>query len=76
VLVCAVLPLGAAGAMLNMIYDLMRVSFLKGEALEAASVTLSANAGKAFTGTLAIALGLAAGMTIVKLLAQQDPKEA
>jgi uncharacterized membrane protein YjjB (DUF3815 family) len=29
VLVCAVLPLGAAGAMLNMIYDLMRVSFLK-----------------------------------------------
>jgi uncharacterized membrane protein YjjB (DUF3815 family) len=72
VLICAVLPLGAAVAMLNMLYDLMRVSFLKGEALEAASVTLSANAGKAFTGTLAVALGLVVGMTAVRLLARED----
>ena len=64
-LICGVLPLGSAVAMFNMIFDLMRVSSLKGEALSAASVALSANAGKAFTGTLAIALGLATGMAIV-----------
>ena len=43
-----------------------------GDALTAASVALSANFGKAFTGTLAIALGLAAGMAIIRLVKRQD----
>lgn len=72
VLICAVLPLGAAVAMFNMIFELMRVSSLKGEELSAASVALSANTGKVFTGTLAIALGLAAGMAIVKLFRREE----
>lgn len=76
VLVCAVLPLGAAVAMLNTIYELMRVSFLKGEALTAAAQALSVNAGKVFTGTLAIALGLVVGMALVGSLARRDVKAA
>ena len=43
-----------------------------GDALTAASVALNANFGKAFTGTLAIALGLAAGMAIIRLVKRQD----
>lgn len=67
VLVSAVLPLGAAGAMFNAIIGLMRVSSLEGEALHEASVALSADIGKAFTVSLAIALGLAAGVAIARL---------
>ncbi|MGB7946881.1 MAG: threonine/serine exporter family protein, partial [Candidatus Binatia bacterium] len=65
VLICGVLPLGAAVAMFNVIFELMKVSSLEGEALSAASVALSANTGKAFIGTLAIALGLGAGVALV-----------
>ena len=72
VLVSSVLPLGAAGAMFNAIMDLMKVSSLKGEALGQATVSLSANIGKAFTTSLAIALGLAAGMAIVRLLRREE----
>jgi uncharacterized membrane protein YjjB (DUF3815 family) len=67
VLICGVLPLGAAVAVFNMIFDLLKVSSFKGDALIAASAALSENISKAFTGTLAIALGLAAGMAIVQL---------
>jgi hypothetical protein len=49
----------------------MKVSTLKGEALSAASIALSANAGKALTGTLAIAVGLAAGIAIMKLFGRE-----
>jgi uncharacterized membrane protein YjjB (DUF3815 family) len=72
VLICAVLPLGAAVAMFNVILELMKVSSLKGEALNASSVALTANAGKAFAGTLAIAVGIAAGMAIVRLIRRDD----
>jgi hypothetical protein len=72
VLICGVLPLGAAVAMFNAIINLMKVSAAKGEALTAASVELNANVGKAFTGTLAIALGLAAGMAIIRLVKRND----
>ena len=72
VLICGVLPLGAAVAMFNAITDLMKVSSLTGDALTAASVALSANFGKAFTGTLAIALGLAAGTAVVRLIKRQE----
>lgn len=72
VLVSGVLPLGAAIAMFNAILELMKVSSLEGEALSRASVALSANIGKAFTTSLAIALGLAAGMAIVRLLRREE----
>jgi uncharacterized membrane protein YjjB (DUF3815 family) len=71
VLICAILPLGSSVAMFSMIFDLLRVSSLNEEALVAAAVSLSANAGKAFTGTLAIALGLGAGMAIVRLVKRE-----
>ena len=72
VLICGVLPLGAAVAMFNMILDLMKVSSSSGETLSAASVALIANTGKVFTGTLAIALGLGAGMAIVQFVRREE----
>jgi uncharacterized membrane protein YjjB (DUF3815 family) len=75
VLVSGVLPLGAAVAMSNTILELMKVSSLKGEALSGASVALSANLGKAFTTSLAIALGLGAGIAIVRLFRGEEVRE-
>jgi len=75
VLVSGVLPLGAAVAMFNAIVELMKVSSLKGEALSGASVALSANIGKVFTTSLAIALGLAAGIAIVKFFRQEEIRD-
>jgi hypothetical protein len=72
VLICGVLPLGAAIAMFNLIFALMRVSSAKGEALSEASVALSSNLGKVFTTSLAIAVGLAAGMAIVRLFKRDE----
>jgi uncharacterized membrane protein YjjB (DUF3815 family) len=71
VLICGILPLGAAVAMFNAIFELMKVTTLKGEALSVASTALSANAGKVFTGTLAIAFGLAAGWAIMRLVGRE-----
>jgi len=71
-LICGVLPLGAAAAMFNVIFELMKLSSLKGDALSAASVALNANAGKVFTGTLAIALGLGAGVSLVRLFKREE----
>ena len=64
VLVCAVIPLGAAVAMFNLIFAVMRVSTASGDSLAEASISLSANLGKVFATSLAIAVGLAAGMTV------------
>jgi hypothetical protein len=72
VLISGVLPLGAAVAMFNLIVDLMKVSSSSGEALSAASVALIANAGRVSTGTLAIALGLGAGMAIVQFVKREE----
>jgi uncharacterized membrane protein YjjB (DUF3815 family) len=72
VLICGVLPLGAATAMFNVILELIRVSSLTGEALSAASVALIANTGKVFAGTLSIALGLAAGLAILRLVKREE----
>lgn len=68
ILVAGVLPLGAAVAMFNAIIELMKLSSLSGEALRKSSVALSANVGKAFTTSLAIAVGLGIGMAIIRLL--------
>ena len=75
VLVSGILPLGAAVAMFNAIVELMKVSSLKGEALSGESVALSANMGKVFTTSLAIALGLAAGMAIVRFFRREEVQE-
>jgi uncharacterized membrane protein YjjB (DUF3815 family) len=75
VLVSGVLPLGAAVAMFNAITALMKVSHLEGEALSGASVALSANVGKVFTTSLAIALGLGAGIAIVRLFRREEVRE-
>jgi hypothetical protein len=61
--------------MFNVIVALMKVSHLEGEALSGASVALSANIGKVFTIPLAIALGLAAGMVIVRLCRREKAPE-
>lgn len=72
VLICGVLPLGAAVPMFNLIFSLMRISTATGEALDAASIALNANLGKVFVTSLAIALGLGAGMTIVRFFQAED----
>jgi len=72
VLICGVLPLGAAVPMFNLIFSLMRISTATGEALDAASIALNANLGKVFVTSLAIALGLGAGMAIVRLFQAED----
>jgi uncharacterized membrane protein YjjB (DUF3815 family) len=72
VLICGVLPLGAAVAMFNLIFSLMQVSSSRGEALSEASVALSANFGKVFTTSLAIAVGLGTGMAIVQLFTREE----
>jgi uncharacterized membrane protein YjjB (DUF3815 family) len=71
VLICGVLPLGATVGMFNLILALMQVSSLKGEALSGASVALSANLGNVFTTSMAIAVGLGAGMAIVRLFKRE-----
>ena len=72
VLICGVLQLGASVAMFNLIVALMRVSSLEGAELTAASVALNANLGRVFTTSLAIALGLGAGMAIVRLFGREE----
>ena len=72
VLICAVLPLGAARAMFDLIFALLQVSTLQGEALGEASSALIINLGKVFTVSLAVALGLGAGMAIVRLFRQEE----
>jgi uncharacterized membrane protein YjjB (DUF3815 family) len=67
VLVSSVLPLGAAVAMFNLIFALMQISAAKDEA-PAAALALAVNAGKVFTTTLAIAVGLAAGLAMERLI--------
>ena len=72
VLICGVLPLGAAVAMFNLILGLMRVSAATGEALTRASVVLTASLGTVFTTSLAIAIGLGAGISVVEFLRRDE----
>jgi uncharacterized membrane protein YjjB (DUF3815 family) len=75
VLISGILPLGASVAMFNAITSLMKVSSFSGEALSQASIALSANIGKVFTTSLAIALGLAAGIVIARLFRGEKLEE-
>lgn len=67
VLVTGVLPIGAALATFHAIIGLMKVSTLEGAALDSASAAMVGHMGKAFTTSMAIALGLGAGMAVVRL---------
>lgn len=71
VLICGILPLGASVAMFNMIADMIKVSTLKGEALSAATVALNSDLSKVITSSLAVALGLGIGITIMRLLQRE-----
>jgi len=66
VLVASILPLGAAVVVFNAIIQLMRVSVLRGSTRVAASAELTADVGTAFTTFFAIAVGLQAGLSIVR----------
>lgn len=67
-LVSGVLPLAASAAMFDAILALMTASSAKGQALQNASASLISSSAKVFTASLAIALGLAAGLAIVRVL--------
>jgi uncharacterized membrane protein YjjB (DUF3815 family) len=68
VLVSAVLPLGGAASMFHGIVAVVRITSLQGDALAVASGTLVADMSRAFTITLAMALGLGSGMALVRFL--------
>jgi uncharacterized membrane protein YjjB (DUF3815 family) len=75
VLITGVLPLGAALAVFNTIIGLMKVTSLKDEALAIESAALSMNIGKVVITSLAIALGLAVGMAIVRFNNSRNPEK-
>jgi len=56
---------------LEVLADADAVAKNRGEELSGAAVALSANAGKAFTTSLAIALGLAVGTAVVRLFRRE-----
>jgi len=72
VLICGVLPLGASTGMFTLIQTLIQVSSLKGEALTGGSAALTASLGKVLTTSLAVAVGLGAGMAIVRLVTREE----
>ena len=67
-LASGIFPLAASAALFDAVLGVMTVSSAKGEALQTASAALIASAAKAFTVSLAIAVGLAAGLAIVRAL--------
>jgi uncharacterized membrane protein YjjB (DUF3815 family) len=67
-LVSGVLPLAASVSMFDAILALMTVSSAKGQALQNASASLISSSAKVFTASLAIAIGIAAGLAIVRVL--------
>ena len=75
VMVCAVLPLWASVSMFNMLNDLRKVSLLSGDALNKAAVDLSANTAVVFVITVAIALGFAAGLAVLRLIYRKESLE-
>ena len=75
VLICAVLPLAGSVSMFNTIFELMKLSTARGEALNTASIELTSNLAKVFVTSLSIALGIGAGMAIVQLFKRNEAVE-
>jgi uncharacterized membrane protein YjjB (DUF3815 family) len=75
VLVCSVLPLGAAASLYRALLALMQLSSAKGEAQNAASLALASNLANAFTVSLAIAAGIGAGISIVRIFERDEAAE-
>jgi uncharacterized membrane protein YjjB (DUF3815 family) len=67
VLISGVIPLGASTAMFHVLFGLMKLSAAK-ENLPALSVALTQNMSKVAITSLAIAVGLGAGLTLVQVL--------
>lgn len=72
VLISGVLPLGAAVAAVNAVFELMKVSSASGEALNSAAVALASKTGKVFVLSLAIALGIELGAVIVGAFVRRE----
>ncbi|MET0294716.1 MAG: threonine/serine exporter family protein [Phenylobacterium sp.] len=68
VMVSALLPLGAAAAFFRALVGFMQISRLPPAALPQVSVALVANLSRVFMTSLAIALGVAIGLGLVRLL--------
>lgn len=75
VMVCAVLPLWASVSMFNLLNDLRRVSLLSGDDLNKAAIDLTANTAIVFIITVSIALGFAAGLSILRLIFRRESVE-
>lgn len=67
-IICGVLPLGAAVSYFQTIAALLRIPAQSGQELEQTSLALVAYVGRAFTTTLAIAVGIGAGLFVVSTL--------
>jgi uncharacterized membrane protein YjjB (DUF3815 family) len=72
VLISGVIPLGATVAMFNTLSGLMRLSSAKGDLVGDASIAFTSSLAKVFTTTLAIAVGISAGMAIVRLFNREE----
>jgi len=68
VMASGIIPLAASLAVFNTIFLLMRIPAAPADTLNDLVVDLSSNVAKVFATTLSIALGLGAGMAIVRLL--------
>lgn len=75
VLVCAVLPLWASVSMFNLLNDLRKVSLLSGNELNEAAISLSANTAIVFLITVCIAIGFAAGLSVLRLIFRRETLE-
>lgn len=67
VLICGALPLGASSPMFAAIFALMQVSTAADADLAEVSLNLTSNLGKVFATSLAIAVGMGAGVAITRL---------
>jgi hypothetical protein len=59
--------------MFNAIFELMNLSTVTRDALNGASVAFTSNLGKVFVVSLAIALGVGAGLSLVQPLFSRHP---
>jgi hypothetical protein len=71
VLICAVIPLSGSVAVFNLIFALIRLSTAAGDARSEYSLAFTANLAVAFTTFMAIALGLGAGLAIVRIFRRE-----